>query len=501
MSYLDILVQQDAVARRNYSYDPRVAQQSMGRFASIEPFSNPSGNTTNVPAQQQVSGSHSDEGILQKSPTTVAVKRYVVMDTSQRDWVKQPNPYSNLVFTFGAQQKAAENPPVYANNPFVPTFAIEQQALSAPIPGIPNTKGWTLSSTPSNVSYPAYNSSLPNGTFIGYDTGYQIQPSGAGFGSVFTPCNVSAIRLVRAVMPQRKFIDLVISPGSTISSNIQTSLSNTSLSTFATYPYLMFYLNEYFGQYVGGNEPTRRSFSVMTQKQRQQINFSLDSTGQQFDYEPWSEEALKLQSPITNLQRVQISVTDPVGNAFTHNDTLAISLIQATSDGMYLKCFTPQFQYFSQNEIRIGDRITFYSGTLSNMMKSPIVAVQSSDKKSFIQQLFSVNLPILQLLDYVPDANGIYNPRDPVTQARTSPYVSSYNGFIIPNFTTPTGTTGNVKPTYPASIDAVTYTVLEPVSLVGSNLEFMNVSLQPVYTLELDCLQPDTSAIGGKIVL
>ena len=29
----------------------------------------------------------------------------------------------------------------------------------------------------------------------------------------------------------------------------------------------------------------------------------------------------------------------------------------------------------------------------------------------------------------------------------------------------------------------------------------MNASLQPVYTLELEIQQPDTGAIGGKIVL
>jgi hypothetical protein len=51
-----------------------------------------------------------------------------------------------------------------------------------------------------------------------------------------------------------------------------TSLASRILPS-TTYPYLLFYLNEYFGQYVGGNEPMRRSFSVMTQKQRQQADF------------------------------------------------------------------------------------------------------------------------------------------------------------------------------------------------------------------------------------
>ena len=58
-----------------------------------------------------------------------------------------------------------------------------------------------------------------------------------------------------------------------------------------------------------------------------------------------------------------------------------------------------------------------------------------------------------------------------------------------------------MTPSFPNSIDSGTFTILEPNSLVGSNLEFMNASLQPVYTLELEIQQPDTAAIGGKIVL
>jgi hypothetical protein len=498
-NYLDLLVQQDKLARTSYSYDPRVAMNQTRMLGSIEPFSN--GTKDEVPTvsyTDQIVGSHSDSAIVQTSPDTIAVKRYIVIDSSQRDWVKQPNPFSNLVFTFGTQNISSSNPPVYSNNPFVPTFADEQTALASPIPGIPNTRGWTLS----NTTYPAYNSSIPNGNFIGYDLGYSIQPSGSGFGSVFTPCNVSSVRLVRAVMPQRQFLSLPIVPvgdGSDISTKIQASLPNTSFSTFATYPYLMLYLNEYFGQYVGGNEPTRRSFSVMTQRQRQQISFTSNSLGvQQFDYEPWGEESLYLQSPITNLQRIQISVSDPIGNIFTHLDNLQISLMQTDSNKMFIKCFTPAFSYFSGNEMRIGDRIVFYPPTISNMMKSQYLAVQNSDKRKFIEQLLTGTFPILDLLDYVENPEtGVLGPR---TVARTTPYISSYNGFIIPNFFT-VGDEGSVSPTFPNSIDNGTFTILEPNSLVGSNLEFMNATLQPVYTLELEIRQPDTGKIGGKIVL
>lgn len=500
MSYLDLLIQQDRASQNTYSFDPRIMMQTTRGYNSVEPFSTGGPITApEVSYTDQEVGSHSDAAIVQESPKTTVAKRYVVIDTSQRDWVKQPNPFSNLVFTFGAQNSNITNPPVYTNNPFVPTFSDEQQALESPIPGIPNTRGWTLS----NVVYAPYNSSIPNGNFIGYDTGYALTPSGSGFGSVFTPCNVAAIRLVRAVMPQRQFLDLPLIPtgsNAALSTSISGLLANTTFSTFSTYPYLMLYLNEYFGQYVGGNEPTRRSFSVMTQKQRQQQVFNTSVGVQQFDYEPWGEESLKLQSPITNLQRLQISVSDPIGNIFIHNDTLSVSLMQTDADGMYIKCFTPQFQYFSGNEIRIGDRIVFYPQTISNMLKSTYLSVQNIDKKQFVEALLTGTFPVLQLLDYVADSDGIYQPRSSSNQPRTSPYISSYNGFMIPNFFI-AGNNGNVSPEYPGSIDSGTYTILEPNSLVGSNLEFMNASLQPVYTLELDILQPDTGAIGGKIVL
>jgi len=397
---------------------------------------------------------------------------------------------------------------VYTNNQFVPTFAVEQSLLPAPIPGIPNIQGWTLpaalAGSSSNVSYPAYNSSLTRGNFIAFDTGYLIQPSGSGFGSVFTPCNVQSLRLVRAVLPQRQFLNIPIDPSSNSpdyasSQFIQSNLVGRPYSTFSTYPYLLLYLNEYFGQYVGGNEPMRRSFSVMTQKQRSQTDFQISVGVQQYDYEPWGQEALRLQSPLTNLQKLAISVTDPVGSNFAQNDNLTLSLIQATANGMYLKCFTGSFQYFTENELRVGDRIILYSNTIVDMLKSPILNVLNAQKKTFITAAASATFPVLELLDYVQDSNGIYVPRD-ASSARTTPYVSSYNGFLIPNFVT-IGPDGSAIPTYPQSIDAGTSNVVEPEVLVGSNLPFLNTSLQPVYTLELECLLPDTGAIGGNIVL
>jgi hypothetical protein len=290
---------------------------------------------------------------------------------------------------------------------------------------------------------------------------------------------------------------------------IQSNLVGKPYSTFSTYPYLLFNINEFFGQYLGGNDQIRRSFSVMTQRQRQQINFQNDMGVQQYDYEPWGAEALTFQSPITNLKRLEVTITDPIGTPFAQSDTLTISLIQASADKMYLNCFTPNARYFSANELRVGDRVAFYPETLSNMLKSPILNVSESDTISFIRALANTTFPVLRLLDYIdnPLVPGELIPRD-ASSARTSPYVASYNGFIIPNFVT-IQADGNAVPTYPRSIDSITGEVLVPASLLGylttdpskNTLPFLNTSLQPVFTLELETLEPDTSLIGGKIVV
>jgi hypothetical protein len=154
----------------------------------------------------------------------------------------------------------------------------------------------------------------------------------------------------------------------------------------------------------------------------------------------------------------------------------------------------------------VGDRVAFYGETISNMLKSPILAVLDPQKTTFITGLSNATFPVLQLLDYVLGPNQFYIPRDAST-ARTSPYVSSYNGFIIPNFVT-IGADGGATPALPNSIDPGTNVVLEPNTLLSylpptassSNLPFLNTSLQPVYTLELETAEPDTSAIGGQIV-
>jgi hypothetical protein len=519
MNYSALMQQVQREALGNYSFNPRERFEATRMMSNnVQTFNStkPDDRETVRPEDyaEESYGSRADENSVQASPNTRSFKRYVIIDASQRDWVKQPNPYTTLTFSFGSQTTVSSNPIVYTNNPFVPTFAVEQASNVPPLVGMYNNRGWSLNTGTTIVQYPAHNPGLPPGIPVGTDTGYIIQPSGVGFGSSGNINNVAAIRLVRAVLPQRQFLAIPIDPSTSgidasTSQFIQSNLVGKPYSTFSTYPYLLFNINEFFGQYIGGNDQIRRSFSVMTQRQRQQTNFQTDVGVQQYDYEAWGNESLVFQSPITNLKRLEVSITDPIGTGFGQNDNLSISTIQASANQMYLNCFTPNARYFSSNELRIGDRVAFYPETLSNMLKSPILAVLDPDKTAFIRALFNTTFPVLQLLDYVdnPAVPGDLIPRD-ASSARTTPYVSSYNGFIIPNFVT-VEADGDAVPTYPNSMESDTGEVIVPATLLSyltmdpskNTLPFLNTSLQPVYTLELETLEPDTSKIGGKIVV
>ena len=456
-------------------------------------------------------GSRNDADVVQTIPKTSPAKRYVVIDASQRNWVAQPNPYSNLTYTFGKQYTSSYNPVVYSNSRFVPTFGSDVTGKLNTVPGLPNTTGWYFNGN----FYNPYNPYLGDVGYIGTDTGYTIQPSGLGFGSVFIASNVQSIRLVRALLPQRQFLSVPILVGGNTydmsqygsSGTVQKSIGSNAYSTFGTYPYLLLNLNEYPGKYVGGNEVMQRAFSVMTQKTRSQTNFQLDVGVQPYDYEPWGAEALVFQSPITNLPPLKISVTDPNGNAFIQNDALSITHIQTDSNGLFLRCFTGAQQYFNNNELRVGDRVIFDVATLDNIVKSVTVS-NNADKKAALLALGTTSFPVVQLLDYIANEDGILVARDSLNpaQPRDKSYNASFNGFLIPNFLN-TDQYGSVTPTYPGAADTGNYDIIQlPVvynlnpSLSVNSLPFLNTSLQPTYTLELVCLEPDTSQLGGKTV-
>jgi hypothetical protein len=185
MDYRTLMMQTQREAMTRYTFDPRerfdasrMSSNNVQTFNSTQPDSNVAVRPEDYASEPF--GSRADENSVQSSPNTRSFKRYVIVDASQRDWVRQPNPYTALTFSFGSQAVVASNPIVYTNNSFVPTFAVEQASNIPPLVGLYNNRGWSLNTGTSIVQYPAYNPNLPPGIPVGVDTGYIIQPSEIG---------------------------------------------------------------------------------------------------------------------------------------------------------------------------------------------------------------------------------------------------------------------------------------------------------------------------------
>jgi hypothetical protein len=157
-------------------------------------------------------------------------------------------------------------------------------------------------------------------------------------------------------------------------------------------------------------------------------------------------------------------LTDPVGFTFAHTDSLTLSLIQAdASSALFLKCFTAGYQYFSSNDLRVGDRVIFDPLTLGNMEVSPLTPV---NKINFIKSMIGTPFLVVGLLDTFPMVLEAHMFQGQPRRPEHLPYVSGYNGFLIPNFYAQDAG-GNAVPTYPEAIDgsANGSNVLEPMSI------------------------------------
>ena len=93
---------------------------------------------------------------VQQLPQTMMTKRYIVIDTAHRNFVQQPNPYSNLIFSFGSQVPQYVSKPVTGNNPTVPLYASNSLGQKNTVPGLPNSSGWIYN----GVTYPGYDPNL-----------------------------------------------------------------------------------------------------------------------------------------------------------------------------------------------------------------------------------------------------------------------------------------------------------------------------------------------------
>jgi|LakMenEpi03Aug12_release.lakeMendotaPanAssembly.Ray.scaffolds.fasta_scaffold03760_21 hypothetical protein len=515
--YHKLLAREDAGARQNYDFDPRVAyhMQNTVLREHMEPAVSV-GNTRDLENPLSFTGvpegSHSDSNMMQNAPKMMVVKRYVIVDTAQRDWTRYPNPYSNVIFTFGGQGDTQKQVPVYTNNTTYPTFALPPtyNVSFTPLPGSSNTRGFSYIDSNTGIQYDlsAYNSSIPRGNFVAYDTPPNAVNSGDYFGTPNTPSNVISIRLVRAILPQTPFVSYPADPlFTTTASETKNAVSATAYNTFGTYPYLLFYLNEYRGQYYAPTEAGCRAFTVLTQCNRAQINFGLANGTQYFDYIPWNGEGIEFQSPLTSLQKIAITVADPHGVPFALNqpDDLAIDniLLATTVSGgvsrATLLCVTPAYKTYPKSQLRVGDRVSFYTPYLRLIEKGSAIG-SNLDKKSFLNSLIDQTFPVLDVQIYAFDPlTNTYIPASNVPTS-TDSVIDFFNVFFIPNFTKRLNT-GVLVDLYPGAVDSDN-SILNIQSLLGTgnSLPVLNVTQQPIYSFELVHKIPDTTEIGGTVV-
>jgi hypothetical protein len=519
--YHKLLASEDAGAREGYDFDPRVAYhtQSTVLREHLQTMGGTTGRELDDPQRYSgiPEGSHTDSNMLQSAPKMVSSKKYVIVDAAQRDWTQYPNPYSNLTFVFGGQGDTRKPTPVYFNNKTYPSFALPPTNSPGftPTPGASNVRGFSYidSNTGVQNELPPYNPSLPRGNFVGYDTPTEAFSSGDYFGTPATPSNVSSIRLVRAILPQTPFFSYPTDPiFNSSASEAKTTTTATPYNTFGTYPYLLFYLNEYRGQYYAPTEAGQKAFAVLTQCNRMQINFALTNGPQYFDYKPWNDEALEFQSPIASLQKLVVSVTDPHGVPFGINqlDNMSVDSIRLASSvdisgrinvsRSTLICITPAYQTYPQVQMRVGDRVSFYTPTLKLLEKSDAIS-RNNDKKSFIGELTGTTLPVLEVATYKLDPRTNTYVVSSNTITSTDSRVDYFNVFFIPNFTT-LQANGSLVDKYPGAVDLPDYSILDIQGILGpgTKLPFLNVTQQPIYTFEMVVKTPDTAAIGGTVV-
>ena len=244
--------------------------------------------------------------LVQSAPDMIAVKRYVIIDTSVRDWTVQADAYSNI-FSFGsAAASSASNltaqVPFYFNNPTIPLAAYETShsillnvRMTGQVTAVPNNRsqifgpgekqpayfnlttsatyrpvyGWkyvTSNGTvlhtpdaysPSNAAvkinyFPVFNAQDPAGGQVGIDT-YPGQQANANIYATQLPLsNITEIGLVRATLPVR---------GTQPYGSATFGGHLVYPDSLHGKPYLLMNIESMQGQYYGGSLHSPKKFS------------------------------------------------------------------------------------------------------------------------------------------------------------------------------------------------------------------------------------------------
>jgi len=383
--YQSLLAEADEESREDYNVDPRLYQYATRDGKNeVETYQMP---VTNQEIEEMGAGNEDDTlaSPVQPAPQTVGKTSIVIIDTAQRDWVKQSNAYS-FVFSFGSQLPAVERSalqiPYYYNNAMVPYSAYDMpepntstntnlaaatvlttqqvpnnspriipgSSISVPTPTGTGGTGLTLGQTygwrlvidtsgklkhvnpfsPNNILpsdrvlyFPVYSPRETRGALIGVDTVFQnTGGSDVGFSTQLKVSNVTSLKLARATVPIRKF-------DCYSSSNV----GSTGFNAFHSDPYLLMYVENLRGIYFGANENVQNAFTALVQKQRNPVDITTPGVLRQFyDFYPWSAEAFQFTPPVAQLSNAVISLADNNGNFLSHVDDLNIIMIQLGSN-------------------------------------------------------------------------------------------------------------------------------------------------------------------------
>lgn len=486
--------------------------------------------------------------LVQTAPDMIAVKRYVIIDTSVRDWTVQADAYSNI-FSFGsAAASSASNltaqVPFYFNNPTIPLAAYETShstllnvRMTGQVTAVPNNRsqifgpgekqpayfnlttgatyrpvyGWkyitsngTILHTPDAYSptsagvkinyFPVFNPQDPAGGQVGIDT-YPGQQANMNIYATQLPLsNITEISLIRATLPVR-------------------GTQPYGSATFGGHllypdclhgkPYLLMNIANMQGQYYGGSYTAQKSFSVLTQNTRTLYDGQCNYPAQYSDYYPFSKEKYLFDPPLAQLSNADIQIYDSGGIAFTQTDNMQVVDMVFQGTGK-VKFFITQnalvsnafgdSNVFIKSSIRIGDDIKFYGPTLARILSDPSATTALRAAFAYLSNDFIVS--DICSSDFIP--SNILSSCDVGTSFTAVPKLVGgvagiSNAFVA--FSNVSSSTPNVcLQKYNISSAGLPFVANRTFSQ-DYPLPLMNKNMQAAYVMEITTLQPNIKVL------
>lgn len=535
-------------AERNFEKDPDTFEQSKISATILDTDENVetlSGDalidTLTLPVQDQ--------------PDMREKTRIIIIDTTMRDWTIQPDAYSN-VFTFGSKryvEYANAQVPYYFNNPTIPLDAYEvptnflntgiAQGSRGDIPDIPNNKpqpfpsgvplpsylnrinsnlvyptyGWKIvlsggqrihspdafSYGDPNIQvffYPTFDAREPRGAQIGID----IQPkrygvTGYSFYTETMMSNITKIRLARAVIPVTS-----LQPYRTSAFSVSLEYPDSIQSK----PYLLMSIDSIKGGYYGGAGTTvQTAFTALIQNDRTIYEGGSKFPSQFIDYKPWADEVYTFDPPISKLSNANIRLYTSYEQVLSHLDNLNIvdMVILNGNDLGKIKFFITQntgtindfgiSNIFTNNDIRVGDEITFYIPSITSVRGDP----SDTGVLSGVFELLSNDFLVTDVCEGDFSPPGVLPIVSYGTSFTAAPKIYGNLDGMVSIYNT-LSTAANTL----SQICLQQYTAVSPVDLQFAQqrtfskdyvIPILNTNLQPTYAFEITTLEPDTTKL------